>query len=254
MKKYPVSVQLYSLREEVKQSGYVEIFKKVAEFGYVAVELGDLYGKKPAEIKKALDDLGLKVSSNHGAVPKSDNIAQIVDTAKELGYHWHVTGFSRDSFADEEACLKTAEIMQAGAIALKKHGVKLAMHNHAWEFNKKINGRYPHQIVMDAAPDLHAQIDTYWAAAGGANVPEVIKKISSRVPLLHIKDGPMNKEQPMTAVGEGKMDFLPIIESADENILEWLIVEIDRCAGDMCEAVRKSLRYLADNRFGLARE
>jgi len=254
VKKIPVSLQLYSLREEAKKYGYIEILRKVSEYGYPAVEFAGFYEKKPAEIRKALDDFCLKVSSCHGAVPKSDNIAAIVDAAKELGCRWHVTGFGPDSFTSEDDCKKNAAILQEGAAALKKEGIGLAMHNHWWEFDKKFNGKYPHQIVMDAAPDVYAQLDTYWTAVGGANVPEIIRQISKRIPLLHIKDGPINREQPMTAAGEGKMDFPKIINAANENVLEWLIVELDRCATDMFEAVRKSISYLVNNGFGRARD
>lgn len=253
MKKVPVSLQLYSLREEAKKYGYIEILKKVSGYGYPAVEFAGFYEKTPQEIRKVLDDLNLKASSCHGAIPKSDNIAKIVDTAKELGYQWHVTGFGANSFNSEDDCKKNAAILQEGALALKKEGIKLAMHNHWFEFDKKFNGKYPHEIVMDSAPDIYAQLDTYWVAVGGANVPEVIKKINKRIPLLHIKDGPINLEQPMTAVGEGQMDWKTIISTADENVLEWLIVELDRCATDMFAAVRKSVSYLVDNGFGLAR-
>jgi len=35
-----------------------------------------------------------------------------------------------------------------------------------------------------------------------------------------------------------------IIGAADPNVLEWLIVELDSCEGDMMEAVAQSYRYL----------
>ena len=54
----------------------------------------------------------------------------------------------------------------------------------------------------------------------------------------------------MTAVGEGKMD-VPAIVAAGEGSTEWLIVELDRCATDMMEAVEKSYTYLVGK--GLAR-
>lgn len=68
------------------------------------------------------------------------------------------------------------------------------------------------------------------------------------------KDGPINREQPMTAVGDGKMDWQTVIGAVNENVLEWLIVELDQCATDMFEAVRKSVRYLVANGFGRARD
>lgn len=250
MKKYPVSVQLYSLREAVEQIGAGKVLQKVAECGYAAVEFAGFYEKTPREIKRVLDDLGLQASSAHGPLPSADNIAQIVDSAKELGYRWHVTGFGPDSFGSGDDCRKNADGLQAGALLLKKEGLRLAYHNHWWEFDRKFNNQYPHQILMESAPDLYAQLDTYWAAVGGVNVPKIISQLNQRIPLLHIKDGPINKDQPMTSVGDGKMVWEPIIRAAHENILEWLIVELDHCATDMLAAVKKSLLYLAQQGFG----
>ena len=52
----------------------------------------------------------------------------------------------------------------------------------------------------------------------------------------------------MVAVGEGEMEFAPIIEAVME--LDWLIVELDRCATDMMEAVEKGYQYLASQGLG----
>ena len=62
---------------------------------------------------------------------------------------------------------------------------------------------------------------------------------------MHIKDGPLDAAQDMQAVGTGKMDFPPIIE-ASHGACDWLIVELDRCATDMMEAVEQSYEFLVD--------
>ena len=49
------------------------------------------------------------------------------------------------------------------------------------------------------------------------------------------------KDMPMVAVGEGTLDFDAI---AQASAAEWWIVELDECATDMLEAVRKSYAYL----------
>jgi hypothetical protein len=54
----------------------------------------------------------------------------------------------------------------------------------------------------------------------------------------------------MTALGAGVVD-IPGVVAAGEGSTEWLVVELDRCATDMLEAVRKSYQYLIAN--GLAR-
>ena len=43
-------------------------------------------------------------------------------------------------------------------------------------------------------------------------------------------------------VGDGKMDFPPIVAAADHA--ELLVVELDQCGTDMVEAVAKSYKYL----------
>jgi len=253
LKKHPVAVQLYSVREEIKKNGCAEVLKKIAEMGYDAVEFAGFYGQKPKDIKKTLDDLGLKASSSHGAMPNKDNIAQIVDDAKELGYKWHITGLGPEAFADETACKKSADILREGTLALKGEGLMLGYHNLWWEYEKQINGKYPIQIVMDSVPDIYAQIDTYWVAVGGANVPEVIRKVKNIAPVPHIKDGPIKRGEPHTAVGAGKMNWNPIMAALNEKKINWLVVELDLCATDMLAAVKKSFDYLVNSGFGQPR-
>ena len=53
------------------------------------------------------------------------------------------------------------------------------------------------------------------------------------MPLAHIKDGPLVKDQPHVAVGSGKMDFEPIFAAVDPDVFEWAVVELDNCATDM---------------------
>jgi sugar phosphate isomerase/epimerase len=128
--------------------------------------------------------------------------------------------------------------------------MKVGYHNHSWEF-ESIGDTTPHQLMrqyLDAS--VFFEVDTYWAQTAGADAAQVVKELGSRAPLLHIKDGPATKEAPMTAVGEGKMD-VPAIVKAGEGSTEWLIVELDRCATDMMEAVEKSYTYLVGK--GLAR-
>jgi sugar phosphate isomerase/epimerase len=70
--------------------------------------------------------------------------------------------------------------------------------------------------------------------------------------LLHIKDGPIARDVPMTAVGDGKMNWPPIMEAAGAN-MEWLVTELDSCATDMFAAVEKSARFLIDHNMAQPR-
>ncbi len=242
MKTYPLSVQLYSVREEAKKD-FFSVLKRIASFGYQGVEFAGFHGHNPKDIKKVLDDLGLKTSSIHGPIPNASNVNEIIDTAGLLGYQWHVCGW-RDGFTNKETTLKVAEEFQKAAELLNGSGIKFCTHNHDFEFDKNFDGKTPHQVMMAAAPSVYAEIDTYWVAVGGKDPASVIKEYGKRVPLLHIKDGPIVKGKNMTAVGDGLMKWEPVIKAAESASVEWLIVELDSCDTDMMEAVKKSRNYL----------
>jgi sugar phosphate isomerase/epimerase len=87
------------------------------------------------------------------------------------------------------------------------------------------------------------EVDTYWAAVGGQDVPALLGRLGDRVRYLHVKDGPITKEEPMTAVGTGLMPIAEVLAAAPSA--EWHIVELDRCATDMMTAVEQSLNWLA---------
>ena len=93
----------------------------------------------------------------------------------------------------------------------------------------------------------------YWSTLGGADTPAVVAQWATRIPLLHIKDGPLVEGEPHQAVGQGKVAVRPIIEAANDDTLEWLIVELDACGTDMTEAVGASIRYLVDEGLGLGK-
>ena len=48
------------------------------------------------------------------------------------------------------------------------------------------------------------EVDTYWAAVGGQDVPALLGRLGDRVRYLHVKDGPVvDRDDFMTAVGAG---------------------------------------------------
>ena len=65
-----IGLQLYSLRDMVKDEGIQKVLEAVAKIGYTNLEAasyddGKFYGLAPADLKKMLDDNGLKMTSSH---------------------------------------------------------------------------------------------------------------------------------------------------------------------------------------------
>ena len=77
MKTLPVAVQVYSVREDAEKD-FAGTMKKIKEIGYEGVELAGLYGKKPSEIKAAIEDAGLVAVSAH--VPFQELVADMEGT------------------------------------------------------------------------------------------------------------------------------------------------------------------------------
>jgi len=252
MKPIPISVQLYSVREQAAKD-FPTVLAGIAAMGYVGVEFAGFHDMAVKDVKILLDKLGLVTSSIHGPMPTEANAEEIIRTARTLGFTRHISGFGPTEFATKETTLAAAATAQKAALLLKGSGVSFGIHNHDWEFDKKLDGNYPHEMFMAAAPDVFAQIDTYWVKTGGADPAAIVKKCGSRAPLLHIKDGPCKRGAPMTAVGAGVMDWKAVIGAAADST-EWLVVELDECATDMMDAVEQSYRHLVGNGFARGRK
>ena len=103
-------------------------------------------------------------------------------------------------------------------------------------------------MLADALdPAVILEVDTYWAAVGGQDVPALLRRLGDRVRYLHVKDGPIGTREGdmMVAVGSGRMPVADILAACPSA--EWHVVELDRCATDMLTAVGDSLAWLAEH-------
>jgi sugar phosphate isomerase/epimerase len=234
-----LSIQLYSLRDAAKEDlrGVIE---KVARMGYEGVELAGLHGHAPVEVRKWLDDLGIVASSAHCGVYNADKRAEVEDEAIALGHRHLVGGFGRDSFASEASIRELSDRVSSAAAHFVPRGFSVGLHNHWWEFDAPNKG----DLLLELCPAVHPQLDVYWVQVGGADPVQYLRKYAGRAQLVHLKDGPLDKSLPMTAVGKGKVDIAGVVRAAREIGVQWGIVEIDRCDGDMVTAVRESHDYL----------
>jgi sugar phosphate isomerase/epimerase len=234
-----LSVQLYSLREEAK-SDFVGVLSAVAKMGYEGVEFAGLHGHAPAALRTVLDDLGIVPSSAHCGVFDSARWTQVVEEAEALGYRHLVGGFGPDQFKDEGAVRATADKVLAASEHFSARGYTVSIHNHWWEYDAPNKG----DLLLELCPKVCPQFDVYWVTVGGADPAAYIRRYGSRVKLVHLKDGPLDRDKAMTAVGQGKVAMEEVVRAARDVGAEWGIVELDRCDTDMREAVAASARYL----------
>ena len=245
----PIAVQLYSLRDESAED-FDGVLARMAAIGYKGVEPFNFFGKSPSDFKAQIEDLGMAVSSSHTPWANRAELGEVVETTQALGLHRAPAGFGPADFADMDAVKRTAETINALVEGLAPHGIELFLHNHWWEF-QEIGGKLGMRHIAERCPQVLFEVDTYWAANfGKVDAAAEVAHLKARTPLLHIKDGPLERDRAHVAVGDGKVDVAGHIEAADPDVLEWVIVEIDSCDTDMTTAVEKSYRYLTAN--GLA--
>ena len=244
----PVSVQLYSLRDECAKD-FGGVLEKIAAIGFKGVEPAGFHKMTPGEFMKKVNSLGLKVYSSHSPGVRLENIQECIDTSGVMGLDMLCTGFGPAEFKDMDSIKRTAGMVNEMLEKLSKSGLKLFMHNHWWEF-ETVEGRIAYDIFAEMCPKVLFEIDTYWAANFGKTDPaEQVRKFRERTVLLHIKDGTFVKDQPNVVVGTGKMDFKKVLKAADESKLRCLIIEFDKCATDMMKAVEDSYKYLISNKM-----
>lgn len=252
---YPVSVQLYTVRELTRTpTDFRRVVGELAAMGYAAVETGGTGDMKLTEFKRFLDGLGLRCSSMW-AQPSESNLPLLIEQAQVLGFTHYVGCWGPEQVKSPEETKKTAAAFNRMAELLEPHGLQMLYHNHAWEFGV-FDDQYAFDLLFASAPRLRCQIDTYWASNfGQVDVPRLVRKYAARTPILHIKDGPLVRDQPNTAVGEGKLDNIACINAADPSVLKWLVVELDRCAEgeDMLQICRRSLEHLRKSGLGIGR-
>lgn len=242
------AVQLYTLRS-VAEPDLFSVVPKLASFGYAGIELfgNQLRGLDVAAVARLLDGCGMVASSAHVALGDSGLDEADLDDLQLLGVDTTVVAYlPPDAFADLDAVSRAADRLNRAAQQVAPRGLALGYHNHFWELQSVITERAALLHLFDMLdPGVVSEIDIYWAQVGGVDPVQLVAEMGDRVGLLHVKDGPANDPAAaMVAVGAGSVD-IPAVLRANPAV-RWHIVELDRCATDMYDAVEQSHQYLME--------
>jgi sugar phosphate isomerase/epimerase len=95
-------------------------------------------------------------------------------------------------------------------------------------------------------------LDTHWLASAGVDQVYWIKKLKGRVPIIHFKDyaivggavGIEEVRKMFAEVGEGNINWPPIVQACRDTGVEYVIVEQDICKGDPFDSLQISYKNL----------
>ncbi|MDQ0662085.1 sugar phosphate isomerase/epimerase [Arthrobacter ulcerisalmonis] len=236
------SLQLYTVRNAISED-LPGTIKRVAEIGFTQVEPYNFVATAK-ELGAALKENGLTAPSGHAPLMSQDQ-DEIFAAAKELGITTVIDPFlPAEHWQKAEDIQATAEKLNAAAKKGAEYGIRVGYHNHAWELESTVEGRTAleyFESLLD--PELVLEVDTYWAAVGGQDPVELLTRLGDRVKFIHIKDGPLNKDnKAQQPAGQGKVPVMDVIAAAKS--LEVGVVEFDDYAGDIFEGINESLSFL----------
>jgi sugar phosphate isomerase/epimerase len=237
-----VALQLYTVRDAVAQD-MIGTLRRVAEMGYEGIELAGAGNATIEEIATALRELNLRCVGGHTPIDAlQSDLDSAIQSAGWLGNRHVVCPYIGEEWRSAEGYKKLAGILSNVGAQLKREGLQMCYHNHAFEF-EKYDGEYGLDILLGSAePELlHAEIDTFWVQKGGEEPGAYIEKYEKRAPLIHLKD--MTEGGDFAPVGEGTINWDPVFEICDNSAVAY-IVEQDRCDGDPFDSVQASITNL----------
>ena len=253
-----IGLQLYSLRDLVKEEGIQKVLETASKMGYKNLETasydnGKIYGLAPAEFKKMVNDLGMKCTSAHlGQAFTKEKEAEVmswwdqaIDAHNELGVKYMVQPWMpvTDQTTLDDLKMYCDYFNEIGK-RCQQNGMKFGYHNHAHEFQKVENQAVMlDYMIENTNPEyVFFQMDVYWIVRGQHSPVDYFNKYPGRFTVLHIKD---DKE-----IGDsGMVGFDAIFRNAKVAGVKHIVAEIEGYSCPVEESVKKSLDYLLDAPF-----
>jgi sugar phosphate isomerase/epimerase len=256
-----IGLQLYTLRNPIKQD-LGKTIREVSQIGYKQVEPYGFPSPQAIDLITQSRDLGMKVNSSHFdwnslLHPEKKDVQpfeKILETARKHELTDLVVPYLHDiDRVDLSAYEKTAEVLNKGAAQAKQAGIRLAYHNHAFEFKPMNKGKTGYDVFTESfSPDMSFEVDVFWVKVGGVDPVSMIRKLGRRISQLHLKDLKKGTACPnygklepdaFDEIGDGMIPMKPIMRAAEKAGVKHCHVEQDHSPSPL-QSIRKSLTHL----------
>ncbi|HKL36566.1 MAG TPA: sugar phosphate isomerase/epimerase [Salegentibacter sp.] len=260
-KDYPIGLQLYSLRNTIGEDlrGTIEKvakvgFKEVETYGY-STENG-FWDLSVSEFKNLLNNNGLTSPSGHygadkylGKDGRISDFQEVLSAAKGLGQKYVIIPYIGDTLRTSiDDYKRIADKLNEAGERCKEAGLKLAYHNHAFEFENYGDKNGYEVLLNNTEKDLvFFEMDIYWVVRAEKDPVNLFQKYPGRFPLWHVKDMDKTNTELNTEIGSGSIDFKKIFEKAKEAGAEHFILEQENFAMEPYESLEQSFGYIKNN-------
>jgi len=227
----------------------------VKQNGVTDMEFSNLFGKKAEDIRKLLDERGIKCSSfgvnYEDAVEKIEMVAA---NAKKLGAAYvrvaAIPHKGKFTLEDAKGAVETFNCI--GKTLKEKYGLTFIYHNHGFEFEPYEDGTLYDYIVKNTNKRyVSFELDILWAFFPGHDPAQLIKRYPKRYKALHLKDlrkGVQGNLSGGTSVendvvlGTGQIDIPAVIKAAKKAGIKHYYIE-DESSSSLAQ-VPLSIAYL----------
>jgi sugar phosphate isomerase/epimerase len=253
-----LGLQLWTVRNQLMEDRS-KTLKAIADAGYKQIELMNILESQ--EIAKEAKGLGMEVRSAFfnwevvaapeiAGIPK---LEQLIEGAKSIGLEHMVFGYIGKPHRDTADKIKAiADRANKSAEKIRAAGMRMSYHNHSFEFEKLKGGPTAFEILMDRfdVKLVDFELDVFWAAIGGWDALDTIRKLGNRLGQIHLKDLKANTgiiydegKVPVDAfqeVGDGVIDMKQVIALASSFGVRQFHVEQDQSPDPIASIAQSS--------------
>jgi sugar phosphate isomerase/epimerase len=232
----------------------------IAQAGYNNVELfgynnRNYFGLSIPQMANLLKQHNLKSTSGHYGLEKylfqsnEDELKQLIEDAHTLQHEYIVIPWLKE---DQRRTItqykQLAEKMNKAGEMCKTSGLKLAYHNHNFEFETKdentgITGY--ETLLQETEPSLvNFEMDLYWVIYAEEQPIRFFEKYEKRFPLWHVKDMALVPEKHSVEVGKGIINFKELFSYRQQAGLQYFFVEQEAFTVEPRQAILTSYSYI----------
>ncbi|MBP8304691.1 MAG: sugar phosphate isomerase/epimerase [Phycisphaerae bacterium] len=238
--KPPIGVQLYSVRADCAKD-LPGTIAAVAEMGYEGVEFAGYYDHTARDLRKILDDNGLRCCGTHTAMDtlSDENLEATIEFNQILGNRFLIVPYlAADS---RDAWLRYAERFNVLADKVKPHGMWVGYHSHAGDFNA-LDGQMPWDLLFgNTRSDVVMQIDTGNTMDGGGDPVAFLNRYPGRALTVHLKEHSATNKRAI--LGEGDVEWQEVFTLCETTgRTQWYIIEEEKDAYPPLKAVEMCLQ------------
>ena len=245
----PIGFQTWVVRDQLGQD-FQGTLERMAKIGYRTIEMcsppgyagagfGSLVGVKASDLRKRIEDAGLRcLSCHYGFGELTDTLDERIAFAQELGLkQMIVAAFGVRQGASLDDWKRAADTLNHAGEKTRAAGIQCGYHNHDMEF-EKIGGNLIYDTLLKTFDPKLVKLQFQVAVVRlGYQAADYFIKYPGRFLSMHLADwSPEARHE--VAIGKGCVDWKALFAAAKSAGIENYFVEVDQ------ELLPESYAYL----------